>query len=202
MSFFDRLFSRKAKPSISLPKYEKKQSLLTPSETTNELLDDNQFWQLIATSKSLSNGDYEDQQQQLGSLLQELPAIDIIFFDNRFRAYQNQAYTWELWGAAYIIHGGCSDDCFSDFRGWLIGQGKETFFAALKDTGSLVALDRKVNKENWEGLSYVAMTAYERKTGISMAFGAVGVFTEPAGDDWDEDDLVERFPGIWKRWGE
>lgn len=34
-------------------------------------------------------------------------------------------YRRDLWAAAYIIGGGCSDDSFIDFRAGLIAQGHE-----------------------------------------------------------------------------
>ncbi|AUC83779.1 hypothetical protein CW733_15975 [Lacinutrix sp. Bg11-31] len=40
--------------------------------------------------------------------------MEVLEFDNRFRTLRGQAYTWDLWAAAYIM-GGCFDDCFSDF---------------------------------------------------------------------------------------
>ena len=37
----------------------------------------------------------------------------------------DDSYRWDLWGAAYLANGGCSDDGFDYFRGWLIGQGRK-----------------------------------------------------------------------------
>jgi hypothetical protein len=31
-----------------------------------------------------------------------------------------------MWVAAYLMNGGCSDDGFDYFRGWLIAQGRTT----------------------------------------------------------------------------
>ena len=31
----------------------------------------------------------------------------------------------DLWAAAYLINGGCSDDGFDNFRGWLIANGRD-----------------------------------------------------------------------------
>ena len=39
------------------------------------------------------------------------------------RQLDERAYTWDLWGAAYVIEDGCSDDCFRDFRAYLISLG-------------------------------------------------------------------------------
>ncbi|OSP39974.1 hypothetical protein B7767_28795 [Streptomyces sp. 13-12-16] len=45
-----------------------------------------------------------------------------------------------LWAAAYVINGGCSDDGFDYFRGWLIAQGRETFERVVADPDALAEL--------------------------------------------------------------
>lgn len=79
-------------------------------------MDEDLFWKIIQTTKDNSSGDFEEQQKQLAKELRRLTPDDIIFFVNRFRYFRGHANTWELWGAIYIIHGGCGDDSFNDFR--------------------------------------------------------------------------------------
>jgi len=43
------------------------------------------------------------------------------------------SYRVDLWGAAYLINGGCSDDAFEYFRGWLIVQGRGTYERIVAD---------------------------------------------------------------------
>lgn len=47
-------------------------------------------------------------------------------------------YRYDLWAAAYLIGGGCSDDSFTDFRAGLIGQGCDWYEQATtsSDSGS------------------------------------------------------------------
>lgn len=47
------------------------------------------------------------------------------------------SYRAPLWAAAYVINGGCSDDGFDYFRGWLIMQGREVFEQVLADPEAL-----------------------------------------------------------------
>jgi hypothetical protein len=54
--------------------------------------------------------------EALRTELRALSLDEIIAFEVAFRRYLNEAYTWDLWGAAYVIHGGCSDDGFEYFR--------------------------------------------------------------------------------------
>ena len=59
---------------------------------------------------------------------------------------------------------GYTDDDFTDFRGWLIAQGRDVYMAALKDADSLadVPTDRDCCCET---LCYVGSCAYEKPTG-------------------------------------
>jgi hypothetical protein len=52
---------------------------------------------------------------------------DVLQFHNLVYSYRDAAYKYGLWTAAGIMmEAGCSDDSFSDFRMWLIAQGKES----------------------------------------------------------------------------
>lgn len=57
-----------------------------------------------------------------------------------------KANTWKLWGAAYILNGGCSEDSFLYFRLWLIAQGRDVFTKAVADPESLAAADLRFGK--------------------------------------------------------
>lgn len=191
MGIFDKLFRKKEQSNT--PK--------EPVQNSEKLMDSDKFWEIIATSKSNSSGDYEKQQTELKMELLKLTAIEILEFDNKFRTLRGEVYTWDFWAAAYIINGGCSDDCFSDFRGWLIGQGKSIFENAVKDVSTLTQLE-DTNDGKWEGLSYVPTDAYEKKTGNDMPQG-IRENMEITGVEWDEegDDLKIKYPELWKTFG-
>ena len=165
------------------------------------LMDSGKFWEIIATSKSNSSADYEKQQTELEKELLKLTGIEILEFDNKFRTLRGEVYNWDFWAAAYIINGGCSDDCFSDFRGWLIGQGKSTFENAVKNISTLTQL-KDTNDGDWEGLSYVPTDAYEKKTGNEIPKG-IRENMEITGIEWDEegDDLKNKYPELWETFG-
>jgi hypothetical protein len=77
------------------------------------------FWQIIERAAQ-SDHDPDAHEEALRTALLELSLEEIISFELAFRRYLNDAYTWDLWGAAYVIHGGCSDDSFEYFRRWLL----------------------------------------------------------------------------------
>ena len=111
----------------------------------------------------------------------------MISFQTHFDIVFDDAYTWSLWGAAYIIDGGCGDDGFIDFRYALIARGREVYERAVKDPDTLADLGHDVIEPE-EALGYVAMKLYEAKTGEEMVLPARDTKTDPAGQEWDFDD--------------
>lgn len=165
------------------------------------LMESDKFWEIIEVSKSKSLGDYEKQQTELENELLKLTAIEVLEFKNMFRTLRGEINNWDFWAAAYIINRGCSDDCFSDFRGWLIGQGKTTFENAIQNVESLAELDN-TNDGDWEGLSYIPTVVYEKKTGVKIPQG-IHENIEISGEEWEEDEneLKNRFPKLYSKFG-
>src|SRR4051812_18443404 len=99
-----------------------------------------EFWKLIERSKELAgDGNCYEQAEIVQSLLEECSPADIVDFDAIYDEMRLESYDQQLWAAAYIINGGCSDDGFEYFRGWLISRGREVFEQALQNPGSLVS---------------------------------------------------------------
>ena len=103
-------------------------------------MDEAEFWGLVQSSKAASDGSFEGHADALASRLGALPAEKIVAFQRKFDELHGKAHSWDLWGAAYVIGGGCSDDSFTDFRSWLISMGHETYEKALADPESLAAV--------------------------------------------------------------
>lgn len=171
-------------------------------QSTDQLMDLDQFWGIIEKTKENSSGDYTQQQTELEQELLALSAVEIQEFDNQFSTLSNQIYHWDFWAAAYIINGGCSDDCFSDFTGWLIAQGRTTFENAIEDVESLVNLP-DTQDGDWEGINYVPADAYHKKTGQDMPIG-VNLSFEIQGEEWSEegDELQTRYPQLWAKYSQ
>ena len=92
------------------------------------------FWALIAQAKEHPGGPSE----WLMERLMDLGPEQAKKFDDIASAYTSLAYQYGLWTAASVMErGGCTDDGFTDFRGWLIAQGREVYMAALRDPDSL-----------------------------------------------------------------
>jgi len=120
-----------------------------------------EFWEHIRASK---RKDPEATVERLTKRLAKLPPDEIIDFEHCWYAVSAEAYFWDLWGAAYVINGGCSDDGFTDFRSWLILQGRDVFESALKHPDSLCdVVDPDEDEMTCE--CYPALEAWFRATG-------------------------------------
>ena len=157
------------------------------------------FWRLIEEAKSESHGDLDEQVDVLRHKLEKLAAEEILRFQNILDEQMAAANRWDLWGAAYIINGGCSDDGFTYFRGWLIAQGQRIFEAALHDPESLAEVAEAEGE--CEAILSVPAEAYESKVGSEMPEREARA-TEPAGDEWTEEELPELYPRLWEAFGE
>jgi hypothetical protein len=158
-------------------------------------MDENGFWDVV----ELSRADSQDEQEaKLRSILKKLPIGEVLAFDRIFNTMRFKAYTWDLWAAAYIINGGCSDDGFEYFRCALIAAGREHYEAALRDAESLADWVEGGDFE-FEALGYVAPGVFREKSKTKEFPQHNLTFPKnPTGEPWEEDDLEARFPQLWK----
>ncbi len=172
-------------------------------------MDEKKFWHIIAQSRQKIKHNHELQMTQLEALLSPLSEADFLAFYVIFDSLYAKSYTGNLWGAAYIILGGCSDDGFDYFRAWLIAQGKDTFYNALENPDSLVkVVDNEEVYPELEELLGLLYTMAVEKTGLDDFSEKVDYhpYPELCFDGWyDEktDDLDEKkakklFPKLYK----
>src|ERR687887_129997 len=116
-----------------------------------------EFWAMIDAAGAAAGGEVELYGDTLRRVLTPLPPEELISFDSLFARHLDRAYLWELWGAAYLINGGCSDDCFVYFRAWLIMQGRDVYERALSDPDALAGVcDEPGEEAKCEDVLYVA----------------------------------------------
>jgi hypothetical protein len=174
-----------------------------------------QFWEIIARAARFDDAPAAHV-DALYAELRGLTVEQIKSFEVAFRHYLNKAYTWNLWGAAHVIHGGYSDDGFEYFRRWLVSRGRDTYEAALADPDSLAQLNARPGPdETWEfeEIYYVANRAFREKGGEGdvrdysepeAGLGGAAPSGEPFDDDTFDDDtlhLARRYPNLWRRFG-
>lgn len=132
---------------------------------SNEMMDEEQFWSIIKTAKQESK-DLDEYATNITNTLSRLSSNDIIGFYLREQKLRFDSYNSDLWCAAYIMNGGCSDDCFEYFRCWLIAQGKDVFYKAIETPDSLAEYySEEIEYYEFEDMMYVASEAFEKKTG-------------------------------------
>ena len=157
------------------------------------------FWQIVEQAKAASEGDLDAQTESIRQSLAQLPPEEIIAFEEEFLRLRVESYRQDLWAAAYIINGGCSDDGFDYFRGWLIAQGRSVFDEALRDPATLINTIESLGEgdADYEEILYVAQEAYEQQTGKEIPNVRCPKF-ELRGDDWDEENVEALFPELAK----
>ena len=175
------------------------------------------FWQIIQQAHDASHGNMARKCELLTAHIAQLSKEDAVGFRNIFDAMMRRAYHWPLWAAAYLIHGGCGDDIFSDFRSALISRGRRAFETTLSDPDTLA--DERIDDDAWfyEGYQYAVTDGlrahFPTAPGPSGWLGrlmrgsqrqndpmpprTVPPLSEPTGEPWSETDpLTERLPKL------
>lgn len=128
-------------------------------------MDTKQFWAVIDKARKQADG-WEDMYDPLVGILATQDTPDILKWKQIFDEYQHLSYKNKLWAAAYIINGGCSDDGFDYFRGWLTAQGKNVFLKALKNPDSLADVEACEGDVEFEDILGAPSDAYFKKLNI------------------------------------
>jgi hypothetical protein len=111
----------------------------------------------------------------------------------------------DLWAAAYLINGGCSDDGFDAFRGWLIAHGRDVVASAVREPDSLAGLPTVKGAADTgavfeaEAVLTIAGDAYREATGSELPASESPPTRPEAADLWDfddEDEMRRRLPRL------
>jgi hypothetical protein len=160
------------------------------------------FWRLISETREAAGNDTGRQSELLKERLAELSPQAIVAFAQIRHSLDERAYTWDLWGAATVIEDGCSDDCFRNFRGYLISLGQGPYENALRDPDSLASVAQDAETGNWESAENVAADAYSSATGRDFPLDDSDLSGQPRGRPFDENDaaaLALRYPQLAAR---
>jgi hypothetical protein len=158
-------------------------------------MDEARFWAIIEAGGTRALADLERQLAAVCKQLRKLSPAEIKDYQRRYNEKLAEAYTWDLWGAAYLINGGCSDDGFLYFRGWLISRGRAVYEAAVQDPDTLAGLtDPERDDYEFEELAYLPLEVYEELTGEELRPAVFRSPAMPKGRRWDLDngDAVSR----------
>ncbi|RKE17703.1 DUF4240 domain-containing protein [Streptomyces sp. TLI_171] len=173
-------------------------------------MDIDEFWQLIDAARAAARpGTPFD--RALVELLAARPEAEILAYEACFDRLHGDLYRWDVWAAAYLIGGGCSDDSFMDFRAGVIAEGRGWYEQVLAAPDALAGHPLAVGEDPeeaeelfYEEVNYTAAEAFGLRTGDEDRFheeyrrhraehGIDG--TPPAdedmGEDFDFDDDAE-----------
>ncbi|MFE9440610.1 DUF4240 domain-containing protein [Streptomyces sp. NPDC006602] len=172
-------------------------------------MDIDQFWSLIETARTSVGASAVSFDEALVNLLADLPPLEILQYAERFDELHDALYRWDVWAAAYLIGGGCSDDSFMDFRAGVIAQGRDWYERAAFNPDNLAEHPAVIEAADghedgalfYEDVNYVASGAFERLTGNPDAFyeawaeyrsvEAHKTEASDMGEDFDFDDASE-----------
>jgi len=157
-----------------------------------------EFWKLIDEANEQSMGDMDRKCEIVQGAVGSMSPEAAIAFTRHFDEAMIRAYTWGLWGAAYVMNGGCGDDTFSDFRASLVSRGEKAFESAVAAPDSLA--NEAFDEDAWfyEGFQYAVHEGAE--SAISpQELSVLPMPSEPSGSPWEENPevLKERYPLLW-----
>jgi hypothetical protein len=152
---------------------------------------------------SKASPEFQDLDARIDALRTELSRLspaELQQFQNHYDARIAESYRWDLWGAAYVMNGGCSDDGFRYFRDWLISEGRDVFEAALREPESLADVPKVELAEN-ELYGYVALELYEESGAGTLDRDFSTEIAAPSGEQWNEDTVHLLYPRLSKKYG-
>lgn len=155
------------------------------------------FWQLIDRARAGGGGEPGAVAARAVALLAERDPEEIVGYAHHQARVLSASHTADLWGAAYLVNGGVSDDGFHQFRGWLMTQGRAVFARAVADPDSLAGLPqvRAASLTGEECACEEMLTApwdaYRRATAAELPVDRPSATMPDLADLWDVDDSDE-----------
>jgi hypothetical protein len=157
------------------------------------------FWALIEECRE-DGVKCEEVAEALLLRLKNMPVETILEFQSELDERMVETYRWDLWAVAYIVGGGCSDDGFDYFRGWLIAQGREFYETALMDAELAANGMDPGEVYECEDMLYVPAQAYEEVKGEAMPARKLNLPQKgPVGKPWEEEDLPNLYPELYDK---
>lgn len=129
-------------------------------------IDQDSFWTLLDRAADVCGPDLVSEDDWLKGQLRTMGPGEALRFHHIAQRYLQLSNKYGLWSAARLMSQCCidTDGSFTDFRCWLIAQGKEPYLAALKDPDSLSKLE-PYGDCAFDSLYFVGGYVYMGKTG-------------------------------------
>ncbi|MCS7481960.1 DUF4240 domain-containing protein [Umezawaea endophytica] len=172
-------------------------------------MDIDRFWALIeaARARAADPSDAEAVAAEASALLATYPPEEIVAAYQVFWEIMAGSYRNPLWAAAYLINGGCSDDGFDYFRGWLVAQGREVHDRVVADPDSLadvpavIAAAGEGDEVEGEDVLGIAWNAHVKATGAELPPDSGTISYPDLDPDWgfdfdDQAEMARRLPRL------
>lgn len=162
---------------------------------------DGVFWKFIDEARA-AGPTSEARLRALGRKLDAAPDADVEAFDAAVWGWFRALDRRELWAAADTLLGGCGDDCFMDFRAWLLLQGRSRVLEAVRAPDAMAGWSFAESPRS-EGL--LSLTRERAKGTRSFSPDTSGWPADRVTTyDWTEADCAKWFPRLtaaplWKR---
>jgi hypothetical protein len=173
------------------------------------VMDEDTFWNIIDRATASAKPFHQALVDDLATRSDD----EVLGYYERFGALTQALHRWDVWAAAYLMGGGCSDDRFTDFTAGVVAQGRDWYSRVVMSPDSLAghpaiptAPGRRPNPLFYEQVSYAAAYAFGRITGDQEAFyealaAREAGAREPAdmGEQFDfddEDEMRRRLPQL------
>ena len=98
---------------------------------------EDQFWTVIDPVSKVKHHKVLKQERRMKRALNKLTDQELLEFTLTYDRLHTEAERWDIWEVAYHTCGGCSDDGFNYFRNWLIGRGRDAFYAVMSNPDNL-----------------------------------------------------------------
>jgi hypothetical protein len=98
------------------------------------------FWAVIDRATADRPGSPAEVAKRVTAELGERAPDEIVAWGRHLDKVLAASGKEDLWAAAYLINGGCSEEGFDNFRGWLIANGRDVVARAVREPDSLADL--------------------------------------------------------------
>lgn len=158
-------------------------------------VDETAFWRILADTNANAESP-EEARARLIPRLESLNAAGIRKFHSLYARTMKRLYHWNVWALAYAARGGCGDDSFRDFRGWMILRGDPALvdlaIASPERAARHVPRDPDIPEG---GLDSAIESAYLARTGRLPRAIATDL-AKPKGKAWEEDEIGKYYPEL------
>lgn len=133
-----------------------------------------QFWEIIESAWE-GKSSIEGFNENLEKILLRCQPKEILGFWYHLQKKEIKAYKDDIWCAAYLVGGGCSDDGFFYFQSWLISKGQKCFNSVVENADTLIDFVQEDEYGRYlenECLNGIPEKIFEKKTGGSDLYEA------------------------------